>query len=169
MYNPAFLVVTGGAWMGSCIAERGLSRGHYWLLNLGRALPNWSSEIKRDYPPPFSKKIKINKMKEKTQNAFFKTPNPPYTTHDAQPMNIEQISLNTRFLLVSLPNNEMLFKSPFAIQKALLGIGGEPKSVKRLRSGDLLIETTSALQTKSFLLTKSFLNNPVTISPHIKA
>ncbi|GFV61769.1 uncharacterized protein TNCV_189261 [Trichonephila clavipes] len=46
------------------------------------------------------------------------------------------------------------------------GIGGEPKSVKRLRSGDLLIETTSALQTKSFLLAKSFLNSPVTVFPH---
>ncbi|GFW08268.1 uncharacterized protein TNCV_1655831 [Trichonephila clavipes] len=44
--------------------------------------------------------------------------------------------------------------------------GGEPKSVKRLRSGDLLVETNSALQTKSFLLAKSFLNSPVTISPH---
>ncbi|GFW19920.1 uncharacterized protein TNCV_866261 [Trichonephila clavipes] len=60
----------------------------------------------------------------------------------------------------------MSVKSPFAIQKALIGIGGEPKSVKRLRSGDLLIETTSALQTKSFLLAKSFLNSPVTVFPH---
>ncbi|GFT99055.1 uncharacterized protein TNCV_3794301 [Trichonephila clavipes] len=60
----------------------------------------------------------------------------------------------------------MLVKSPFAVQKAVIGIGGEPKSVKRLRSGDLLIETTSALQTKSFLLAKLFLNNPVTVSPH---
>ncbi|GFW01693.1 RNA-directed DNA polymerase from mobile element jockey [Trichonephila clavipes] len=81
-------------------------------------------------------------------------------------MNIEQISLNTRFLLIALPNKEMVSKSPFAIQKALIGIGGEPKSVKRLRSGDLLIETTSALQNKSFLLAKSFLNSPVTVSPH---
>ncbi|GFV94553.1 RNA-directed DNA polymerase from mobile element jockey [Trichonephila clavipes] len=56
--------------------------------------------------------------------------------------------------------------SPFAIHKMLIGIGGEPKSVKRLRSVDLLIETTSALQTKTFLLAKSFLNNPVTVSPH---
>ncbi|GFX70222.1 RNA-directed DNA polymerase from mobile element jockey [Trichonephila clavipes] len=57
-------------------------------------------------------------------------------------------------------------KSPFAIHKAIIGIGGEPKSVKRLRSGDLLIETSSALQTKSFLLAKSFLDSPITISPH---
>ncbi|GFX43826.1 uncharacterized protein TNCV_4111051 [Trichonephila clavipes] len=60
----------------------------------------------------------------------------------------------------------MLKIPPFAIHKTLIGIGGEPKSVKRLHSGDLLIETTSALQTKFFLLAKSFLNNPVTISPH---
>ncbi|GFT85266.1 uncharacterized protein TNCV_497181 [Trichonephila clavipes] len=61
---------------------------------------------------------------------------------------------------------EMTKVSPFAIQKALIGLGGEPKSVKRLRSGDLLVETNSALQTKSFLLAKFFLNSPVTISPH---
>ncbi|GFV50785.1 RNA-directed DNA polymerase from mobile element jockey [Trichonephila clavipes] len=60
----------------------------------------------------------------------------------------------------------MMKKSTFAIHKALIGIGGEPKSVKRLRSGDLLIETSSALQTKSFLLAKSFLDSPLTISPH---
>ncbi|GFV95804.1 transposable element Tcb2 transposase [Trichonephila clavipes] len=58
-------------------------------------------------------------------------------------------------------------KSPFAIQKAIQGISGEPKSVKKLRSGDLLVETSSALQTKSFLLTKTFLDSPLTVNPHI--
>ncbi|GFW25092.1 putative RNA-directed DNA polymerase from transposon BS [Trichonephila clavipes] len=57
-------------------------------------------------------------------------------------------------------------KSPFAIHKALIGIGGEPKTVKRLRSGDILIETHTALQTKSFLLANTFLDSPVTICPH---
>ncbi|GFW49913.1 pggt1b [Trichonephila clavipes] len=56
--------------------------------------------------------------------------------------------------------------SPFAIHKTLIGTGCEPKSVKRLRSRDLLTETISDLQTKSFLLTKTFLNSPVTVSPH---
>ncbi|GFT69187.1 putative RNA-directed DNA polymerase from transposon BS [Trichonephila clavipes] len=60
----------------------------------------------------------------------------------------------------------MTRKSPFAIQKAIQGIGGDPKSVKKLRSGDLLIETLSALQTKSFLLAKTFLDCPLTVSPH---
>ncbi|GFY18231.1 hypothetical protein TNCV_2046371 [Trichonephila clavipes] len=40
----------------------------------------------------------------------------------------------------------MARKSPFVVHKAIIGIGGEPKSIKKLRSGDLLIETTSALQ-----------------------
>ncbi|GFW35291.1 putative RNA-directed DNA polymerase from transposon BS [Trichonephila clavipes] len=57
-------------------------------------------------------------------------------------------------------------KLPFAIHKALIGIGGEPKSVKRLRSGDLLIETSSTLQTKSLLLATSFLDSPLTTIPH---
>ncbi|GFX06665.1 putative RNA-directed DNA polymerase from transposon BS [Trichonephila clavipes] len=60
----------------------------------------------------------------------------------------------------------MSVQSPFTIHKALKGIGGEPKSVKRLRSGDLLVETSSSTQTKSFLLAKTFINSPVNIIPH---
>ncbi|GFV46495.1 uncharacterized protein TNCV_3233821 [Trichonephila clavipes] len=57
-------------------------------------------------------------------------------------------------------------KSPFLIHKALIGIGGEPKSIQTLRSGDLLIETISALQSKSFLLAKTFIDSPLTVTPH---
>ncbi|GFU18579.1 putative RNA-directed DNA polymerase from transposon X-element [Trichonephila clavipes] len=53
---------------------------------------------------------------------------------------VDKLSLYTRFSIISLTNNEMSKVSPFAIQKALIGIGGEPKS--------------------------HFLNSPVTISPH---
>ncbi|GFT13411.1 uncharacterized protein TNCV_3200531 [Trichonephila clavipes] len=108
----------------------------------------------------------LGQNKEKTQNAFFKTPNPPHDAHVNRTLNIDKISLIARFLLLSLEHNEMGKKSPFLIQKALVGIGGEPKSVKRLRSGDLLLETNSALQTKSFFLAKTFLDSPVNIIPH---
>ncbi|GFU91625.1 transposable element Tcb2 transposase [Trichonephila clavipes] len=57
-------------------------------------------------------------------------------------------------------------KSPFIIHKALIGIGGEPKSIKKLRSGDLLIETISAVQSKSFLLVKTFMDSPLVVTPH---
>ncbi|GFT35566.1 uncharacterized protein TNCV_4870621 [Trichonephila clavipes] len=79
---------------------------------------------------------------------------------------VDQVAAHSRFLLISLPNNEMSIKSSFSIHKAILGIGSEPKSIKILRSRDLLIETVSDLQTKSFLLAKTFLNSPVIESPH---
>ena len=47
-----------------------------------------------------------------------------------------------RFLMM-MPDDEekSLHKlSSFAIQKGIEGLAGEPKSIKRLRSGDLLIE-----------------------------
>ncbi|GFT60517.1 RNA-directed DNA polymerase from mobile element jockey [Trichonephila clavipes] len=78
----------------------------------------------------------------------------------------DKVSEHAHFLILSLPNNEMLQKSPFAIHKAIQGISGEPKSVKKLRSGDLLIETSSALQTKSLLLTKTFLECPLIVNLH---
>ncbi|GFU64486.1 uncharacterized protein TNCV_2526011 [Trichonephila clavipes] len=81
-------------------------------------------------------------------------------------LSIDETAQRVRFLLISLPNNALSIKSPFTIHKALKGIGGEPKSVKRLRSGDLLVETSSSTQTKSFLLTKTFLDSPVNIIPH---
>ncbi|GFX36599.1 hypothetical protein TNCV_2031791 [Trichonephila clavipes] len=48
--------------------------------------------------------------------------------------NIDDIANHSRFLILSLPNSEMSKKSPFAVQKALKGIGGDPKSVRKLRS-----------------------------------
>ncbi|GFV94199.1 RNA-directed DNA polymerase from mobile element jockey [Trichonephila clavipes] len=183
VYNPACLVVPGGAWMGSCIAERG-ALPRPLLVAESRASPAKLvlCNSKGILLLLSQKKFKISQNIDTTQNASIKTPNPLTPTHNAQPMaslnpspgkgimlsdrDVDKLSLHTRFLIISLTNNEMSKVSPFAIQKALIGIGGEPKSVKRLRSGDLLIETNSALQTKSFLLAQHFLNSPVTINPH---
>ncbi|GFV13218.1 hypothetical protein TNCV_3655381 [Trichonephila clavipes] len=49
-------------------------------------------------------------------------------------LKIDEVSEHARCLILSLPNNEMSQKSPFAIQKVIQGISGEPKSVKKLRS-----------------------------------
>ncbi|GFT51133.1 uncharacterized protein TNCV_4817331 [Trichonephila clavipes] len=48
-------------------------------------------------------------------------------------LTVDKIAAHSRFLLIFLPNKEMSNKSPFAIHKAILGIGGKPKSIKRLR------------------------------------
>ncbi|GBO20587.1 hypothetical protein AVEN_75192-1, partial [Araneus ventricosus] len=86
--------------------------------------------------------------------------------HAVPTLTIDELASYTRFLIISFENNKLQNKSPFLIDKALKSIGGELKSVKRLRSGDLLIETVSSLQTKSFLLAKTFLDLPVSITPH---
>ncbi|GBO21279.1 hypothetical protein AVEN_183839-1 [Araneus ventricosus] len=83
-----------------------------------------------------------------------------------QHLNIDKVSQTARFLILSLPDNQLSKLSPFAIEKGLHAIGGSPKSVKRLRSGDLLIETASAIQTKSFLLAKKFLDYQLSVTVH---
>ncbi|GFX97837.1 hypothetical protein TNCV_4904881 [Trichonephila clavipes] len=56
-------------------------------------------------------------------------------------LNIDDIAKHARFLILSLPNKEMSRKYPFIIHKALIGIGGEPKSIKKLRSVPQLSQT----------------------------
>ncbi|GFV57825.1 uncharacterized protein TNCV_3072041 [Trichonephila clavipes] len=57
-------------------------------------------------------------------------------------------------------------KSSFAVFRALQAIG-EPKSVKKkMKSGDLLIETNSAVQSKSYLSAKTFLDLLLLVTPH---
>ncbi|GBN39751.1 hypothetical protein AVEN_61598-1 [Araneus ventricosus] len=80
--------------------------------------------------------------------------------------NIDSLSQHVRFLILSLPDNGLLKFSPFAIEKTLKSIGGSPKTVKRLKSGDLLIETSSAVQTKSFLLAEKFLDHHLSVTIH---
>ncbi|GFU12709.1 hypothetical protein TNCV_1986401 [Trichonephila clavipes] len=73
-------------------------------------------------------------------------------------LHIDTVSAHTRFLLLSLSNNETSRKSSFAIQKAIQEISGEPKSVKNLRfvtksstttQANLLPSTSSATFTTS--------------------
>ncbi|GFS66813.1 alanine aminotransferase 2 [Trichonephila clavipes] len=56
-------------------------------------------------------------------------------------------------------------KTSYFFPAAPQGIG-EIKSVKKMRSGDLLVHTTSAIQSKSYLSAKTFLDSPLLITPH---
>jgi len=56
--------------------------------------------------------------------------------------------------------------SPFIVEKTILGLVGKPKSVKKLRSGDLLIECERKAQTENVLKIKTFHDIPVTCSAH---
>ena len=56
--------------------------------------------------------------------------------------------------------------SPFAINKALLGIAGEMKTVRKLSNGDLMVETTKRPHSENLLKCNNFINFPVTVTPH---
>ena len=49
-----------------------------------------------------------------------------------------------RFLIIhsEVEGKDISLLSPFLIEKAIMSIAGEPKSIKNLRSGDLLIQCT---------------------------
>ncbi|GBM22412.1 Transmembrane protein 87A [Araneus ventricosus] len=80
---------------------------------------------------------------------------------------LDRVARYVRFLIISSCDKEKgLCLSSFAVQKELKSIGDDPKTVKKLKSGDLLIETFSAIQTKSFLLAKTLANIPITVEPH---
>ncbi|GIY44258.1 RNA-directed DNA polymerase from mobile element jockey [Caerostris darwini] len=72
---------------------------------------------------------------------------------------------NSRYFIITIPDNA-ISKSPFAIEKGLQGILGTPKSVKKLRSGDHLVETSTTLQSKSLLTATTFLGQPIKVAPH---
>ena len=56
--------------------------------------------------------------------------------------------------------------SLFAVQKGIVAMAGEPTSVKRLRSGDILVEVGKKSHAENLIKTKSFVNIPVKVSPH---
>ncbi|KAG1677311.1 Nucleic-acid-binding protein from mobile element jockey [Nymphon striatum] len=76
-----------------------------------------------------------------------------------------------RFLVIKAVTEDklspLLKLSPFAIFKTIISIAGdEPKSVKRLISGDILVETNTKIQTGRLIKAKEFFNMPVAVSPH---
>ncbi len=65
----------------------------------------------------------------------------------------------TSFLIVHSESGELSKMSPFFIQKGIKGIcGNEPKNIKKLRSGDFLVETKDSRQSQ-YLLSASAMGN----------
>ena len=82
---------------------------------------------------------------------------------------LKTLTSNTwpRFLVIGSTNDEALKKlSPFAIQKGLDCLAGEPKSVKKLRNGSLLIECPTQRHSKNLFKSKTLYNIPINVTPH---
>ena len=55
--------------------------------------------------------------------------------------------------------------SPFAIEKAIVGLAGEPKSVKKIKTG-LLVECHSEKHSTCYLKLTNVCNVPIMVTPH---
>jgi hypothetical protein len=73
-----------------------------------------------------------------------------------------------RFLVIESadPAKPVSSLSPFVIDKALKGIVGETKTVKKLRSGVILVELLRAAQSKNLLKQTVFASLPVRVTEH---
>ena len=72
-----------------------------------------------------------------------------------------------RFLVIhSQEERSISSLSPFVIEKVFIGMAGEPKGKKKLRSGDLLVEYTNTKQIKNLLRWTLFHNLKVQVSLH---
>ena len=73
-----------------------------------------------------------------------------------------------RFLLIHSTDEsfKMASISPFVIEKTLQSIAGIPKSVKKLRSGDLLVEVEKEAHSRNLLAIKTFFGHPCECIPH---
>ncbi|KFM83309.1 hypothetical protein X975_14953, partial [Stegodyphus mimosarum] len=56
--------------------------------------------------------------------------------------------------------------SPFLISKYIHSCVGEPRNIKRLRSGDLLTDTVSAIQSASLSRQTKLGQVPISVSEH---
>ena len=70
------------------------------------------------------------------------------------------------FVVEAAEGHSLKNTSPFVIEKVLLGYMGQPKSVKKLRSGSLLIELARPSQAAGLQKLKAIIDTPVTVSPH---
>ncbi|KAJ8043222.1 hypothetical protein HOLleu_10217 [Holothuria leucospilota] len=73
-----------------------------------------------------------------------------------------------RFLVISScgDGKGLTSLSPFAINKGIEGVVGTPKSIKRLRSGDILVEVSRSTQANNLLKTTSLIDTPIQVTPH---
>jgi len=72
-----------------------------------------------------------------------------------------------RFLVISSNDDGALLKlSPFTIQQGLEGLAGEPKSVKKMRNGSLLVECFTEKHSRCLLKSKIFCNISITVTAH---
>ena len=104
-------------------------------------------------------------MENQPKKRCLETDNTTSTT-TTLPTNTTSNDTWPRFLVITSEDNALDSLSPFAVEKGILALAGEPKSVKRLRSGDLLVEVTRKSHSDLLLKSKQLALVPITVSAH---
>ena len=87
---------------------------------------------------------------------------------NAQQLTSQPTANGARFLIVKSDEKDRKVSdlSPFAIEKSIQAIAGHPKSINRLKSGDLLLEVEKKAHITNLLKTKNLFDLKVKISLH---
>ena len=120
-------------------------------------------------PPPSTSKVKKRKKAEQNNTSDDDTDAEFIAryTKIVTEMKKAKIMFPRFLLMMSGDEDKSLSRlSTFAIQKGIEGLVGEPKNIKRLRSGDLLIEVDRETYSTKLLAIKEIAGIPVKVSPH---
>ena len=104
-------------------------------------------------------------LKKQTQE---KQQEPPKASQSQSKSSVPKKPYVPRFLIIhsEVEGKDISLLSPFLIEKAIMSIAGEPKSIKNLRSGDLLIQCTKQPHEANLLKMKTFCGLKCTVKPH---
>lgn len=83
------------------------------------------------------------------------------------PINItnQETRVSPRFLVVKRTEGDFTRVNPFIIEKSIYSFAGSPKNIRKIKDG-LLIETTSAAQSRRLLELKKLSEFSVEVTPH---
>ena len=109
-----------------------------------------------------------------SQNQKPKTPKKRHIVDSDSELSLENEPLTTpiddwpRFIILTSANSEKPIGklSPFAIHKGILGIAGVVKDVKKLRSGDILVECAKKAHAENLLRATALAGVGMKASPH---
>ena len=98
------------------------------------------------------KKLSQNNVKKRKQSAGESYESSDSESETQQPTSPTRLNV-PRFLVVKSQeeNRTMADLSPFVIEKCIQSIVGQPKTIKKLKSGDLLLEVDKKQQVENLL------------------
>ncbi|XP_055943532.1 uncharacterized protein LOC129974465 [Argiope bruennichi] len=92
----------------------------------------------------------------------------PFSGQQSKPKKIIDNHFDTFFVIHRTSDLKETFHtvSPFLVEKAITGSLGEVESIRKLRSGDLLVEVKTRKQSQQILKLKNLATIPVSVSAH---